>query len=128
MKLAKFFAAAALTVATSGIAVAADNAANNNNQGAVSLNCFPKNGFDDQIKAQLGLTPSQDKNDLPNGTVTLYTNEVNDSFAIVIDLSDAARAANNLPEPVSCIVDSAKQTGLKDFRSTPAYRTLFPAP
>jgi len=46
---------------------------------------------------------------------------------MVLELNDAARAENNIPVPASCLIGQPS-LGLKEFRASPVFQSIFPKP
>lgn len=130
MKFSKSFAAAAALVIASVFAPAqAAPAVNDNDQSEnlVQLTCIPSEGFDDKLKSAFDMARMPESNDVDTGKIVLYANEANDSYVMVLELNDQARAANNIPVAASCLIGEPS-TGLKDFRASPAFGSIFPKP
>lgn len=130
MKFSKAFAAAAALVVASAFTSAQAAPAGNDNQapeGQVQLLCMPSEGFDDQLKSAFDLVRGTESNEVDTGKIVLYANEANNSYVMVLELNDGARAANNIPVPASCLIGQPS-TGLKEFRTSPAFGSIFPKP
>jgi hypothetical protein len=131
MKFSKAFAAAAALVVAGAFAPAqaAPQSSNDNQapEGLVQLICAPSEGFDSQLKLAFDLARGTESNEVDTGKIVLYTNEANDSYVMVLELNDAARAANNIPVPASCLIGEPS-LGLKEFRASPVFPSIFPKP
>ncbi|GEM_PF-5511970 len=130
MKFSKAFAAAAALVVASAFTPAQAAPAGNDNQapeGLIQLICAPSEGFDDQLKQAFDLARGSESNDVDTGKIVLYTNETNNSYVMVLELNDAARAENNIPVPASCLIGQPS-LGLKEFRASPVFQSIFPKP
>lgn len=131
MKFSKAFAAAAALVVAGAFAPvqAAPQSANDNQEpeGMIQLICAPSEGFDDGLKSVFNLVRGTESNEVDTGKIVLYTNEANNSYVMVLELNDAARAANQIPVPASCLIGEPS-VGLKEFRASPAFQSIFPKP